>query len=214
MIGLIAYVNLIGSKPKMHLIRLIGGVLCTVLMMVACQGQSSLDSSGSGEWEMDPSTPSQDSLDSWCTTELGHLTRLSVSGEASTDCAVYHLNGEPFTGWACEVLAENSHKFRYERFESGRRIWRIGYYDNGQIDADFRMRDCQNYGPSRMWLSDGGMYIDEFYSKPGIKHGIHRRWHGNGVLAREVKYQNGLLVYEKQFDQEGNLLDKTGNRWK
>ena len=85
-------------------------------------------------------------------------------------------------------------------------IRRTAYYDNGQIDSDFRQKDCKNYGPSRMWLYDGNLYIDEFYIAPGIRHGIQRQFHANGTLARETKMDNGKVIYQKQFDYEGNQI--------
>ena len=84
-------------------------------------------------------------------------------------------------------------------------VWRIGYYVTGKIDVDFRIKNCKNYGPSRMWFEEGGMYLDEFFIKPGIKHGIHRRWYDNQTLAREAKYNMGNLLYEKEYKRNGKL---------
>jgi antitoxin component YwqK of YwqJK toxin-antitoxin module len=121
---------------------------------------------------------------------------------------MYYLTGNPYSGWSCSILSNNIHRYRYEQYENGVMIRRIGYYDNGNIDADFRMKNCKNYGPSRMWRYESGMYIDEFYSEPGVPNGIHRRWHDNGMLAREALYENGILLTEKEFDRNGKLITK------
>lgn len=158
------------------------------------------------DWRLDPYSPALDTLKSRCSISSETLTR--VQKNDTVHCDLYYLNGKLFTGWACEIFRENKHTFRFELYEAGMMIRRIGYYDNGRLDFDFRMKDCKNYGPSRMWLYDDGMYLDEFYAEPGVKHGIHKRWHNNGILAREAKYDNGVPQYDKVYDRAGQLISE------
>ena len=151
-------------------------------------------------------TPRKDSLDKCCNIEIKEMIRKQK--DSLNGCDLYYFQNELYTGWACEIIPDYRHKYRYEQFVNGKMIRRIGYYDNGQLDADFRMKNCKNYGPSRMWLYDGKMYIDEFYIAPGVKHGIQKRWYDNGVLAKESKVENGKIVYEKKYDRSGNFITK------
>lgn len=182
-------------------------LIISIAVFSSCNGQMNENQiHPTEEWELALSTPTKDSLDGWCQVHADSLVRIHLSDISS--CEVYFLQEKTFTGWACSVLPDNRHKYRYEQFENGIMIRRIGYYDNGQVDADFRLRNCQNYGPSRMWLYHGGLYIDEYFSKPGVKHGVHKRWYANGQLAREAKYEDGSLIYERLFDSTGKSLPR------
>lgn len=152
---------------------------------------------------LDTISPPKDSLDAWCTLDAELLER--IVKHDTIHCDLYYLNGELFTGWACLTL-EGPHKFRYGQYVNGKMIRRIAYYDNGQIDGDFRLKDCKNYGPSRMWLYNGKPYIDEYYNPEGVKQGIQKQWHDNGNLAREAKYVNDSLIYEKRYNRQGVLV--------
>jgi hypothetical protein len=156
------------------------------------------------EWQLELLTIKKDSLDKLCTIHSDKLIRVAKS--ATSMCDKYYYRDKVFSGWACSVLHDNKHRYRYELYEAGIMVRRIGYYDNGLVDVDFRMKDCENYGPSRMWRDDGGMYIDEYYSEPGVKDGLHKRWHNNGVIAREAKYEKGMMIYEKLFDSSGRPI--------
>jgi antitoxin component YwqK of YwqJK toxin-antitoxin module len=46
----------------------------------------------------------------------------------------------------------------------------------------------------------------QYYDPPGVKKGIQKQWHDNGVLARESKYEYGKLFYQKKFDRKGLLI--------
>ncbi len=156
------------------------------------------------EWALKLDTPQKDSLDRWCSNEIVDIVRKLK--DSLNGCDLYYLKGSLYTGWACEVIPDNVHKYRYEQFENGKMIRRIAYYDNGQLDADFRMKNCKNFGPSRMWMRDGKMYIDNYYISPGIMHGFQKRWYDNGVLAKESNFDAGKLIYEKAYDRNGVLV--------
>ena len=175
--------------------------LILLLTTTTCVCQTERPSSPQIDRASGLETPSKAYLDSVCIIDAEKLQRVQKS--SSEDCDRYYLDGNPFTGWACSILSDNQHKFRYELFEEGKMTWRIGYYDNGQRDADFRLEDCKNYGPSRMWHRDGSMYLDQFFSSPGVPHGNHKRWHQNNALAWEAQYKYGDLLYEKHYNPEG-----------
>lgn len=177
-----------------------------LFVLGACNARE--NNSATAEDIRNPYTPPRDSLEIWCTVEADLLTR--VRKEQQDGCDLYYLGDVLYTGWACQMYAGTEHKYRYTQFEQGKLVWQIGYYDSGQLDADFRMQDCKNSGSSRMWLADGSLYIDEYYSPPGIKQGVQKQWHANTVLAREAEYESGKLVYEERYDTSGNLIGRTG----
>ena len=41
--------------------------------------------------------------------------------------------------------------------------------------------------------------------KDGEPDGVNRTWHDNGQVWAEVKYKNGKVIYEKEWDEDGNL---------
>lgn len=182
-----------------------------VLLILFCNSCSAQEQENKSEknqehWALKMEYPTKDSLDQFCGVEIKEVQR--IQKKHSDGCDLYYYKDTLYTGWACEIIPDNRHKYRYEQFENGKMIRRISYYDNGQIDADFRMKNCKNYGPSRMWLYNGEMYIDEFYIAPGIKHGTQKQWHSNGVLAKESHFLNGSLLYEKYFDRKGSPISK------
>jgi hypothetical protein len=182
-------------------------IIFTLLIAISGKSQNINAITEAEDWAMQMSTPSRDSLDKYCALEIKYIERRQKNN--LNECDLYYLNERLYSGWACAIIAGNRHKYRYEQFDSGKMIRRIAYYDNGQVDADFRMKSCKNYGPSRMWLYDGKMYIDEFYISPGVKHGIQKQWHDNGVLARESKFEKGKLLFEKRFDRNGKEISQT-----
>lgn len=174
------------------------------VVLIACSGSKVQSDSA-----FNPHTPLQDSLVKWFTVNADSLDRSIAANE--NECDLYYLGGDLFAGWAQQVFEDTDHRYRYLKFEEGKMVWQIGYYSNGTLGHDFRMKNCANYGPSRMWRADGTPYIEGFYSPPGVKHGIQRRWFDNGVLAMEAEYDHGSLKYEKTYDEAGNpVSDRTG----
>jgi hypothetical protein len=171
----------------------------------SCKGQENQPEKEEVDWALQLDYPTKDSLDKFCNVGIKEIQR--IQKDALDGCDLYYFKEALYTGWACEIIPNNRHKYRYEQFKNGRMIRRISYYDNGKIDGDFRMKNCKNYGPSRMWLYNGNMYIDEFYISPGIKHGIQKQWHDNGALAKESRFDNGKLIYQKKFNRNGSLIN-------
>ena len=186
------------------LARIVG--MMVVLACTGCPAQP--ETSVPTAMNRNPSTPPQDSLDQICSIAYDSLQRIPKSHPDSSD--LYLLRKARFSGWACHIFSDTEHKFRYTQYDGGVLIWQIGYYANGQLDHDFRMRQGKSMGSERMWRGDGHPYIDYYYSAPGVPHGIHRRWHTNNMLAREALFEHGLLIYEHLYDQNGKLLESKG----
>lgn len=181
-------------------IILIGTLVC---LITGCHSANS-DSSVSK-----PKSPSRDSLESLCTVDMGELKRKFKMLNAKSHTR-YYLNDELFTGWACLTDPENEHKYRYAQYDSGQLIRQIGYYANGQIDHEFSMKGERRIGRERMWMIDGHLSLDQYYSAPGEMHGYQKGWHSNHVLAREALFDSGTFIYKKSFDENGTLIQLIG----
>ena len=134
----------------------------------------------------------------------------SQSYEPSEWRRIYSNKNGLYNGWAVKVFSDTEHKYRYTKFEEGLSTWQIGYFDNGDLGHDFHMKDGKNYGSQRMWHKGGTLYIDTYFLEGAVQHGKQLRWYGNGVLARDALYDNNQLVFEVEFDLEGNPTKKTG----
>ena len=155
-----------------------------------------------------PKIPSLDSLRSWSNTLAQHLEKKTKNDENPWD--EYSLNNQKFSGWAFEEFPETNHKFRFTLYIDGQMVRQIGYYDQGQIDHDFNMKDGQSLGSEKMWKEDGHLYIDHFYSEPGKMHGLQLRYHDNHKIARKALFEDGNRIFEIKYDRMGNILETIG----
>ena len=186
--------------------KIVIGLSLSILTCLIWMSCNNLNSPVNSNWEArHPYTPSLDSLLNWCSLDASKLHRSGPDG--SQQLIIYTLESEPFTGWACTTDHGDSHKYRFTEYEHGQLIWQLGYFANGQLDHDFRMKDGSSIGSERMWRENGDPYIDHFYSAPGIMHGIQLRWYADSVLAREAVFDHGILISEKLFDKQGMLLE-------
>ena len=94
--------------------------------------------------------------------------------------------------------------------DDGLVVWQVGYYDTGEIDHDFHMKNGFNMGSQRMWNKGGGLYIDTYFLEGGIQHGPQKRWYGNGQLAMDAFFRNGTPIYEVLFDTDGTVVNAKG----
>lgn len=160
--------------------------------------------------ERNPITPSQVALDALKPIEFHKLKELRVETSKGSFYRKYELESELYNGWALLIYKVNEHKYRYMKIEKGLVVWQIGFYDNGDLDLDFRGKDGVNYGIQRMWRKGGSKYIDTYFLEGAIQHGMQYRWAENNTLAEESKYENGSLIYRLQFDQHQKVIKSEG----
>ncbi len=183
-------------------------IFSSLIILISCFGQPTYSQNLQDPY--DPATPSKDILDNLCEVKAVGLKKVHKTHVDEED--QYYLNDKRFTGWACDTDETNNHKFRYTKYISGSLKRQIGYYVGGQLDHDFHIQDGKSMGKERMWMDDGHLYIDHSYSSPGVMHGLQRRWHQNHVLARKAFFDNGKLIYEELFDQDGNSISLKGQK--
>jgi antitoxin component YwqK of YwqJK toxin-antitoxin module len=102
----------------------------------------------------------------------------SLAYDSSEDA--YYLDGKPFTG-----VAFTAAKDGFERSES-------------------EYRDGLRWGPTREWYAPGQPKVESNYFR-GVLHGAAREWHRNGALAEHGVYEFGIAIWEKQWDENGQL---------
>ena len=91
--------------------------------------------------------------------------------------------GKPFTG------------LTYELYPNGNLIYYC-YYKNGFKDGDF------------IEFYNDGQIKSIQYMKRGTISGIESIWYNNGVLKSETKYEYGVCLTYKEWDEKGNLIDE------
>lgn len=94
--------------------------------------------------------------------------------------------GKPFTG------------LTYETYPNGNLAYYC-FYTNGFADGDF------------IEFYDDGKIKSMQYMQRGRIYGIEKIWYNNGVLKSEARYEYGVCLTLKEWDEEGNLIkEKTG----
>ena len=99
--------------------------------------------------------------------------------------ARYHYNGQWFSGWA--LTAEDPRATEEQEFRDG-----------------FR------WGPARVHLASG-LLIQEVHFRMDLKHGRERMWYRTDQLRYEAEHEHGILISEKEWDENG-VLTKEFNR--
>ncbi len=153
-----------------------------------------------------PHTPLQTELEALSPLSFADLTETRHPKEDHTTLKVYLREGKPYYGWALQIFPDNEHRYRYIKLENGIVTWQIGYYDNGDLDFDFRMKDGKAFGSQRMWRKNQERYIENYFLEGGVQHGMQYRWFSGNRLAEEAEYNNGVLLYRKQYNEQGELL--------
>ena len=120
-----------------------------VVLFLACQKPES-PSSFEVPRENNPKTPKQDRLEPWVKVNFQELAENLDTLDSGKVVRVYSRDGNLFSGWAKQIFEVNEHRFRCMYFQEGLVEWQIGYFDNGDLDHDFHMKDGNNFGSQRM----------------------------------------------------------------
>ncbi len=94
---------------------------------------------------------------------------------------LYYLDGEPFTGIAFNLAKAGWEKSQIE-------------YRQGLL-----------WGHTTEWYSPGLPMVDSNYFR-GALHGRAREWHKNGQIAEDGEYEYGIVLWEKEWDEDGNII--------
>lgn len=77
----------------------------------------------------------------------------------------------------------------------------IRYYENGSMRMKTQQVNDKRIGDFYSYFADGKVEIKGFY-KDDIKDGIWKKFDTKGNVVREMKFINGKLENEEQFDKE------------
>lgn len=153
----------------------------------------------------EPKIPSLNILFSTVNFDYTLLEIKNIKSEGHKIIKYHYYEGDLYNGWA-KMIFDNSHKYRFVKIENGLITWQIGYFDDGNIDHDFHMKNGINLGSQRMWTAKDMLYIQNFFVNDGKLHGIQKRWHSNGNLAYEANYDYGKLLSEISYDLNGVII--------
>jgi hypothetical protein len=91
----------------------------------------------------------------------------------------YHWHGQWFTGWA---VSEDPRANEEQEFRQGLR-----------------------WGPARVFNPRGTLIIESSFRRD-VFHGPSREWSDDGRLTREARYEHGMLVEERRWNETGALI--------
>lgn len=94
---------------------------------------------------------------------------------------IAYYQGQYFTGWACT------------------------FFEDGSVQDEMQFCDGAQTGLYYEYERKGKLLREEHYLNSNL-HGRARSWHINGQLASEEFYQGSVLMKERRWDEEGNLL--------
>lgn len=97
------------------------------------------------------------------------------------DSSVHHHDGAPFTGIAYETALA------------------------GWLTEEMTFVEGIQTGVAREFDREGKVIVEEHYLS-GKLHGQRKKWHPNGQLANDEKYEFGTLVAANRWDEKGAPL--------
>jgi|TARA_B110000240_G_scaffold174638_1_gene201240 antitoxin component YwqK of YwqJK toxin-antitoxin module len=80
------------------------------------------------------------------------------------------------------------------------------YYENGQLQFEVRFKNGKEDGPIKSYHQNGKIWFEGKYVN-GEEDGISKEYNKNGGLIREFKNENGVFIYEKCWDEDGNEIE-------
>lgn len=81
------------------------------------------------------------------------------------------------------------------------------YYLNGQLLVERNFKDGKIDGLQKNYYESGELEGELFY-KDGKKEGIAKVYYKNGQLSGEWVFKDGVLMEQKSYAEDGNLVSK------
>lgn len=79
------------------------------------------------------------------------------------------------------------------------------FYKTGELGSETNYVGGIQDGWMRGWYKSGQISGETFYKK-GVVKGINRDWYENGQLKIEEEIKDGKSLWEKEWDESGNLI--------
>ncbi len=126
-----------------------------------------------------------------------HTTSRKTSSLENTTPSLPRVEGDDLE-WEGQLQTWNDRPF------TGTEVWR---FPNGAIENETAYKDGLSDGLSRTW-DEHGQLRSQFTCRLGAMHGICRKWHANGQLAEEGNYEWGVRLDEKEYNEQGALINR------
>lgn len=125
---------------------------------------------------------------------------------------IYYLvnDTKPYTG-NCFAYYESGERGLKGSFNNGLKDGKwIYWYKNGQKKLEVNYVNGQKHGTWKYWYSNGVIKMETNYNY-GKMVGVNKWYYENGQLKKEALYKDGVFYSKKEYDEKGNLIDKTGD---
>jgi antitoxin component YwqK of YwqJK toxin-antitoxin module len=83
----------------------------------------------------------------------------------------------------------------------------ISYFSNGKIQSETPYLMGEQNGIMKTYDSTGRIYKEIPFTK-GTEDGMEKEYQENGKLAAETLYKDGLILWYKEFDENGTEIKK------
>src|SRR5262245_5956219 len=80
--------------------------------------------------------------------------------------------------------------------------------DEGWLEAETEYVEGLPSGLKREWAGPDKRLLYEGEFRGGVLHGRKRRWTDDGTLIEDGEYEYGIALWEKMWDEDGNLIDE------
>tara|TARA_B100001123_G_C15235937_1_gene997118 strand:+ start:224 stop:1018 length:795 start_codon:yes stop_codon:yes gene_type:complete len=149
------------------------------------------------------------------------MERSFKNGQLDGTWTKWHENGQKITQGSYKAgkmeglwtaWHGNGQKKSMTTYRNGARVMPNGpqttWYENGQKEVETTYSNGRQDGPHNEWYETGQKKNEVVY-KDGREEGIWSTYRENGQKSWEGNYKAGELISEKDWDEEGNLVETT-----
>ena len=167
-------------------------LLISLLLIVGCAkpiNENSLVDRNGVKYQQDSQNP-----------YLGEVFDLYNNGNKKLESS--YKNGKKNGKWT--VWYENGKKWSEITYKNGKldELW-TQWNENGQKETETTYKDGKEDGKWTYWYDNGKKKYGLKY-KNGEKDGLETYWYANGQKASEGTHNDGELILQKCWDEDGN----------
>lgn len=133
-----------------------------------------------------------------------------VDAESSIQFKKTYVGGKivkPISGKLYEqAMAGMYHEYSYDNGERNGLMKRFYKNRPKKRPTEFNYKYGMQHGLIKYWFENGNVSSQEIYYF-GQPDGLRQEWHENGQLKRESKYDKGILVSTKCWDESGKIIE-------
>ena len=112
-----------------------------------------------------------------------------------------------------EIVKINFDDLRHDEdgymFHEGNLFTGIAFDSKEDGKSEIEFVNGMEDGWSRGWYKNGQLQGETYYTK-GRANGANREWYENGQMKLEEEIIDGEGVWERQWDEQGNLITEIG----